>query len=183
MNRVAKLSKAFYPVEAVIGNVASDMFVQKIADTLYIAVFNYSTSNASKSIQMDRVGLKSGTSYIVHELWGDSKSIKNVSWLETVPKRDVRFLKIYEGTTTSLKRNSAKDNLFIYPNPCHDFLHFGNKSGGSSLVKIYNSKGQMVREFDNLKDVCFVGDLAQGLYLLTEEREEDGLYRARFVKN
>lgn len=183
VNRVAKLSKAFYPVEAANGSVASDMFVQKVADTLYIAVFNYSTSTVTKTIQMDRVGLKSGTSYIVHELWGNTKSIKTDSWLETIPKRDVRFLKIYEGTMTSLEENPATDDLIIYPNPCHDFLHFGNKSGGSSLVKIYNSTGQMVKEFDNLKDVCFVGDLAHGLYLLTEEREKEGLYRARFVKN
>ena len=183
VNRVARLSKAFYPVEAATGSIASEMFMQKVADTLYIAVFNYSSTNATKTIQMDRVGLKSGTSYIVHELWGNTKSIKTDSWIESVPKRDVRFLKIYESTTTSVKENSVKDNLIIYPNPCHDFIHFGNKPSGKSTVKIYNSTGQMVKVFDNLQDVCFVGDLSQGLYLLTEDRKDGGQYSVRFVKN
>lgn len=183
VNRVARLSKAFYPVEAANGSKASEMFMQKVADTLYIAVFNYSSTNATKTIQMDRVGLKSGTSYIVHELWGNTKSIKTDSWIESVPKRDVRFLKIYESTTTSVKENSVKDNLIIYPNPCHDFLHFGNKPSGKSTVKIYNSTGQMVKVFDNPQDECYVGDLSQGLYLLTEDRKDGGLYIVRFVKN
>lgn len=183
VNRVAKITKAFYPVEAANGNVASDMFMQQVADTVYVAVFNYSTTNVTKTIQMDRIGLKSGTSYIVHELWGNTKSIKTDSWIESIPKRDVKFLKIYEGTTTSLKENSVKDNQFIYPNPCHDFLHLGNKTETSSHVKIFNSTGQLVKIFNNQKENLYVGDLAQGLYLLTEERNNGESYRARFVKN
>jgi alpha-galactosidase len=183
VNRVARLSKAFFPVEAAHGSIASDMFMQNVEDTLYIAVFNYSSTNTTKTIQMDRVGLKSGTSYVVHELWSNTKSIKTDSWIEPVLKRDVKFLKIYEGTATTVHENPVTDNLIIFPNPCHDFIHFKNKTSGNSTVKIYNSTGQLVKVFNNTKDKCFVGDLSQGLYLLTEDRKDGSLNRTRFVKN
>lgn len=183
VDRVARISKAFYPVEAADGSVAADMFIQKIADTTYIAVFNYSTSSVNKGIQMERVGLKRGTNYIVHELWGNTKSIKADSWIETVPRRDVRFLKIYEGVTTTTKVKSEKDNFIIYPNPCHDILHFGMNIGINSVVKIYNSTGQVVKTFNAPKEFCFVGDLANGLYILAEIKDNGESFRARFVKN
>ena len=183
INRVARLAKAFYPVEAANGGSAADMFTQSVADTVYIALFNYTASSLIKSIQLDRVGLKTGTSYVVHELWGNTRKIATGSWEETVSRRDVKFLKIYEGTSTSVNEVLLKENLKVFPNPCYDFLYLGKNGKSYSNLKIFNTTGQLMKVFNKTNDECYVGDLAQGMYVLTGEKQNGIMLHTRFIKN
>lgn len=78
VNKIARLGKAFRPVEATESCPErgaadpSDTFTLKTDDTFYMAVFNYGDSNTSKSIDLARAGLDSGKKYTVTELWTDT---------------------------------------------------------------------------------------------------------------
>ncbi|MEZ2334342.1 alpha-galactosidase [Mucilaginibacter sp. RCC_168] len=60
--------KTFRPVEGNTGESASEMFTQKIGNSIYIAIFNY--SNEPKTFAMDgkRLGMSGKTQYELHEL-------------------------------------------------------------------------------------------------------------------
>jgi hypothetical protein len=167
INRVARQTKAFFPVEVANESQAADMFMQNIEDTIYIALFNYNAKSESKMIDFDRIGLNTGTDYIVHELWADEKQKRDASWEISVPRRDVKFLKIYPGTLSSAKGLNTFDNLYFYPNPCSNILNINLKIDPLSSIYAYNFKGQVVKVFNAAENVLQIDDLMDGLYLFT----------------
>jgi alpha-galactosidase len=167
VNRIARLSKAFYPVKASNGSTAADMFMQQVADTTYLAVYNYDSKTATKDVLFDQLGLQSGSDYIFHELWNDTKEQHSGSWSANVPKRDVMLFKIYKGTLTSTGKSIKQTGLFFYPNPCKDELYFNHSSDTDFTLTAYNIVGQPVKVFNSSNKILYVGDLKNGLYLFS----------------
>ena len=86
INRIARQCKAFRPVNsganyAGAGDnnsaqgsaaVAATQFYAKVADTTYVAVFNYGASGASQTVDFDRIGGIPVGNNTVKELWGNT---------------------------------------------------------------------------------------------------------------
>jgi len=182
VNRIARLSKAFYPVESSDGSKASAMFTQQVQDTVYLAVFNYDAASATREIHFDRIGLISGTNYIVHELWSGTKAQLSGDWSVLVPRRDVMLFKIYKGTLTSIGKNIKQSELNFYPNPCKDELYFNHLSETDFTLTVYNLVGQPVKVFDSSSKVLFVGDLKSGMYLFSAVGNNGEHYIQKIMK-
>ena len=84
VNKVARLGKAFRPVE--IGepcgykneNPPSDIYTLKTAEAFYIAVFNYDPGTVSKTVDLVRAGLEPDVEYTLTDLWtGESVNAEN----------------------------------------------------------------------------------------------------------
>jgi hypothetical protein len=74
INSVARLGKAFRPVEGNTGTNPSNVLVLHDGSTYYLAVFNYTTSAVTESIDLARAGLGASTAYAVTDLWSGATS-------------------------------------------------------------------------------------------------------------
>lgn len=72
INSVARLGRTFRPVEGNTGNAGADVFVLQNGTTTYLAVFNYSGSSVTKTINLARAGLNGTTTYSVTDLWSNA---------------------------------------------------------------------------------------------------------------
>ena len=101
LNRVARQTKAFRPVYSGVSKRATNQFMTKVADTTYVAVFNYG-DRQSLEINFQKLGLDVGQEYNVRDLWTDKSTVQRTdSWTEAVPNKNVRLLKIFKGDPTS----------------------------------------------------------------------------------
>lgn len=182
VNYIARMTKAFYPVETGSGNSASEIFMQTLADTIYIALFNYSNSSVTKEINFERIGLKKGNTYTVHELWSNVKYEKTDSWQENIPRKDVKLFKIYPGPILSNYDNLETNNITLYPNPCTDHLYLINYNG-NDVFSVYSYLGTRVKVFNGNNNGIYVGDLTKGLYFLVKESKERKYLISNFIKN
>lgn len=164
--RICRRGVSFRPVEDGIGNVAADMFMSNAADTLYLAVFNYTIQKTTPEINFDRLGLEKGVNYVVHELWENELMEKTDSWTESIPRRDVKLFKIYPGDLSSLSDVSVSSDFTCYPNPCFDWLTVG-VAGEPADYTVHSLLGNVVRQFQGVTETIYVGDLEAGVYLLT----------------
>ena len=77
VNAVARLGKAFRPVEGNTGTDPSDVLVLHDGDVHYVAVFNFAANMAIESIDLARAGLDASRDYAVTDLWsGDVSTAK-----------------------------------------------------------------------------------------------------------
>jgi hypothetical protein len=74
INDVARLGKAFRPVEGNTGTNPSDVLVLHDGATYYIAVFNFGASAVTRPVDLARAGLSAATSYSVTDLWSGATS-------------------------------------------------------------------------------------------------------------
>ena len=72
VNAVAIKGKAFRPVEGDTGINAADTFVLKDNRDYYLAVFNYTQTPVTKTIDLARAGISGATNYTVTDLWTDN---------------------------------------------------------------------------------------------------------------
>jgi alpha-galactosidase len=73
IDAVARVGQTFMPVEGNTGSSAVSTFVRQDGATWYVAVFNYSASSASRTIDLSRAGLPPGT-YFLTNLWDGTTS-------------------------------------------------------------------------------------------------------------
>jgi len=183
INRIARLCKAFRPVEQGAGTGAADMFVASYADTTYVAAFNYSTGIKSSLLDFSRIGLTPGTSYVVNELWTNTLMDKSDSWTETLPKTDARIYKIYRKTGTGINQPVSTGKFTFYPNPCMDKLEV--KLSNDRKIKniiIYSLVGVKVCQFDEPADVIPLNSLKNGIYLISASSYTGDSYTSSLVK-
>lgn len=182
VNRIARQTKAFYPVEAANGNNAADMFSTQLADTLYLAIFNYTATSGYKSVDFERVGLEPGLNYVVHDLWNDTKEEKSTSWNVNVPRRDVKFLKIFPGTLTSTRVGRPLPIFTAYPNPFNHHLTLQLEGRFNPEVSIWNSSGMLVRKIIPTDNTLDLKDLPSGIYILSVNDHKGIEYRSKVIK-
>ena len=104
INQVARLTKAFRPAKAADEDKAAEMYYGTAEDTVYVAIFNNTIRPKEHNLNFQSLGLNSGTTYTVHELWTDAISTHSDSWTESVPRADVKMLKIYPKNTSEIGR-------------------------------------------------------------------------------
>jgi hypothetical protein len=69
INSVARLGRSFRPVEGNSGTNPPDVLVLDNGGSFYLAVFNFSGSGVTKSINLPRAGLSGARAYRVTDLW------------------------------------------------------------------------------------------------------------------
>jgi alpha-galactosidase len=69
VNQIARLGRAFRPVEGNTGTGPSEAMVLHHGGVSYLAVFNFSGRAGSRTIDLARAGLDPGRSYTVTDLW------------------------------------------------------------------------------------------------------------------
>jgi alpha-galactosidase len=91
INEIARIGKAFRPLEGNSGIDSGDTFTLHDQKNDYIAVFNFQTSEGiSKSISLLRAGLKLDTAYSVVDLWSGRKfTATNLLTLDLAPKQSM----------------------------------------------------------------------------------------------
>jgi alpha-galactosidase len=91
IDAVARLGQAFRPVEGNTGSSAPDLFVLENQGTAYLAVFNFTTASANRTIDLARVGLDGTKTYSVTDLWtGSTSTAKGTATLQV----DTHFAKL-----------------------------------------------------------------------------------------
>jgi hypothetical protein len=92
MNAVARLGKAFRPVEGNTGTDPSDVLVLSAGGTHYLAIFNFGANAATKSVDLVRAGLDGSASYAVTDLWTGAASTASGTFGTTV---DAHFARLF----------------------------------------------------------------------------------------
>ncbi len=77
VNDLARSARFFRPMEGNTANHAANVFVSGDKDAFYLAVFNYSMTNANIAVDLKRVGLAETDTPSAKELW--SNTITNIS--------------------------------------------------------------------------------------------------------
>jgi alpha-galactosidase len=77
INAVARIGKAFRPVNGNSGDHAPDLLSMTNGSTTYLAVFNFGSGSETQTVDLGRVGLDSSRKYAVTDVWsGDISSAK-----------------------------------------------------------------------------------------------------------
>lgn len=186
INRIGKIGKSFRPiVNDYWGTGQADAFMHRVADTLYVAAYHFTTSPTQKvfNLKYSDLGLAESVVYTVHELWTDKKEMTdktaNILTLK-VPRSDARVFKIYPGTISSVEEAVADKDTKIYPNPCHDELYINKLNNENNCdYDVYSIAGEKLISLDDFGgDVIDVNPLAPGSYILVST---DTVTRNRFV--
>ncbi|TAL01926.1 MAG: hypothetical protein EPO07_07930 [Verrucomicrobia bacterium] len=101
INDVARSGRTFRPIEGNTSDSAVDRFVRQDGDTWLIAVFNYSTSSATKPIDLTRASLPAG-SYRAVNLWDNSASTVSGSMSVSLGARQAKLFRLRLNTNTNL---------------------------------------------------------------------------------
>jgi len=100
INEVARSGATFRPVEGNTGTNATDVFIRQDGSTWYLAVFNYSSAVANKTLNLARLGI-SGT-YTAWDLWsGSISSVSSATWNVTLGSRQAKLFRLGSGITSA----------------------------------------------------------------------------------
>jgi len=171
VNRVARQCRAFRPMGSSSPGqgFAAGLFHTSVADTTYVAAFNYATSGtANRLIDFDKIGLQTGTSYIVKELWSGTQTEKSASWSESVSSKDVKLLKIYPEFPSDIKNMPVFDpKITVLEQQIHV------KSELPVNVEVYNTSGRKIVSAENVSDQLIENFLERGVYLVKIQSETE----------
>ncbi len=86
---------------------------------------------------------------------------------EKIPAFDI-------GGTIGVKETNTDNNISVYPNPAKDFVKVSTDNGQQTTVKIYNTLGMLVEEFEMNSDEIEinVSDYKSGIYFINISNEE-----------
>lgn len=183
INRIARNCKAFKPVEGGTGSVAADMFTYKLADTTYVATFNYTLYLKTNTYDFNRLGLISGTSYTVKELWSNTITERSDSWSEITPRRDVVVYKIYPKTDTEVSQIDKHSGFTIYPVPTAGKLYWKSTTDlDLKAISICSLTGAKMFNFENPGRTIDVSGLNSGVYLLSAILNSGEILTRKFLK-
>jgi hypothetical protein len=90
----------FRPVEGNTGTNATDVFVRQEGSTWYVAVFNYSSAVANKTLNLSRLGISG--SYLAWDLWsGATSAVSGTTWNVSLGSRQAKLFQLGFGITTA----------------------------------------------------------------------------------
>ncbi|MBR1809262.1 MAG: T9SS type A sorting domain-containing protein [Paludibacteraceae bacterium] len=179
--QMARETGSFRPLNTkVTGNSASDTYYTMVADTCYVAVFNWGGRKAKTNINFSDLGISTSDSLLAEELFFSSAEYAAESVDVTVPALDCRILKIYKGT---IKPETAIDNLKVErftcsPNPTDSSLRLSLPDVNE--VFVYSACGSLVARYGNVRKIN-VSHLAAGTYLI-RALGENTVYTSEFIK-
>lgn len=94
INEMARSCRSFRPVEHGTGERAADTFISDNGDVVYVAVFNFSDTLATRNVPLRRIGLSEGADYAATELWSHDNTTLHGTLSAQVPAKDVKVYKI-----------------------------------------------------------------------------------------
>ena len=99
INGLARTGTSFLPVEGNTGTNPCDVFVQQAGSNWYVAVFNYASSNVTKTLNLSRMGIAG--SYTAVDLWdGNISSVSGTSWMVSLGGNQARIFQVGSGSTS-----------------------------------------------------------------------------------
>jgi alpha-galactosidase len=97
---VARAGAGFRPVEGNTGTNATDVFVRQDGSAWYVAVFNYTASNAIKTLNLTRLGITG--SYVAQDLWsGALAAVSEKTWHVSLGARQAKLFRLGAGSTSA----------------------------------------------------------------------------------
>lgn len=103
INAVARAGQTFTPVEGNTGSSAANLFSrQDSANSWLIAVFNYTSSSASQTINLSRAGLPSGT-YAAVNLWDGTTVFVTNSFIVSLNAKQSKLFRLTQPVVHSLR--------------------------------------------------------------------------------
>jgi len=104
---VARTGTGFRPVEGNTGTNATDVFVRKDDNSWYVAVFNYTSSSAIKTLSLSRLGITG--SYLAQDLWsGAMSAVSGTTWHVGLSARQAKLFRLRsEGTSVVGRTNPS----------------------------------------------------------------------------
>src|SRR5712675_3163324 len=100
INEIARSGVTFRPVEGNTGTNASEVFIRQDGNTWYVAIFNYSSATANKTLNLARLGI-SGT-YTAWDLWsGATATLSGTTWNVSLGSRQAKLFRLGFGITTA----------------------------------------------------------------------------------
>jgi alpha-galactosidase len=92
---LASLGNTFRPVEGNTGTGASELFVMSIPGSTFLAVFNFSSSAATKSVSLARIGLDATHAYSVQDMWTSATTSATGTLSVAVDSNSANLLHLY----------------------------------------------------------------------------------------
>ncbi|HEV2693455.1 MAG TPA: hypothetical protein VG347_11215 [Verrucomicrobiae bacterium] len=106
INDVARAGRTFMPVEGNTGSSAVNILVRQDGATWCIAVFNYSSSAANPTVNLNRAGLPAGY-YLMTNLWDGTTSMVNGSFTASLNARQAKLFRLAARDPASLRWTSG----------------------------------------------------------------------------
>lgn len=112
LTNLAKLGRAFRPVEGNTGQWTDTMFTLKTDDAFYLAVFNYDRQvDSVTEVDFERIGLDNAAEYTVRDLWTkEEKVVANKMTVKLNPEESViyKFTAKDDKVTTGIELSDNK---------------------------------------------------------------------------
>ncbi|HVU27217.1 MAG TPA: hypothetical protein VHG71_05715 [Verrucomicrobiae bacterium] len=113
INKVARVGQTFTPVENNTGTDAASLFVRQNGSNWYLAVFNYGSSAAIITVDLNRTGLPTGN-YVAANLWdGTTTNVSNSINVSLNSKQAKLFQLASRASRSVITNISAADNNLI----------------------------------------------------------------------
>lgn len=179
VNQVARVTKAFRPVESAEGESSADMFVYNVGDTAYVAVFNYNTTqNQKRDFDFARLGLVKGQKYCFRELWTGVSGIYDDTWSVTVRRSDAQLYKIYPYDDSGVA-TVADNTPTCYYDAVTEELRLSEYMTDSVL---YDVAGSCVAQYHGCHSSVDVSGLHRGLYIYQGRNSGGECLGYKFIK-
>lgn len=184
---IAKADAGFRPADGNTGNTASRIFYATIGASTYVAVFNYMASAMDTNIPLERVGLSTGITYDVKELFSGETSTASGAMSFSMPASDARIYKLRD-PNNGLEDEEAVKTSYLFPNPASTNvqIQFANPVSGESAITITDITGKQVwantLQIDGLTSPEIpVSQLSKGLYIVSVKTGA-GKQNFKFIK-
>ena len=162
--QMAYQTKAFYPVDAANAYAAPNQFMYTVADTTYLAAFSFTGQRYKFDLDFDRLGLTTGTEYVVRELWTGDEVLASEPYEVIVPRSDAAIYKIYPKPANHSVAAVPYDQTRCYYDALVDEVR---SKGVCDLIesRVYNINGTCVITIRGNHDAVDVSALPAGIYI------------------
>ena len=165
---IARNGRAFTPVDGNAEQSASEVFVQTIGSSQYVAIVNYKDKK-TYDLSLSRLGLAPGE-YIVKELFtGKVTGLQGSTLSREMPARDAAIFRLTPGTVTGTLAEHAEDTATLSPNPATDIVRIQSAKAIRTL-RVLSAEGKVISEVKNVKNKEYsfsVANFRKGIYIVT----------------
>jgi hypothetical protein len=115
INEVARSGQSFMPVEGNTGSSAVNLFVRQSGSSWYLAIFNYTASPVSQTVNLNRAGLPSGN-YVATNLWDGTSSLVGGALPVNLNAKQAKLfrLKLVISSRPRITNAALSDNRLVF---------------------------------------------------------------------
>lgn len=180
--QMARETKGFRPlVLPQNGDSAASQYYAVVEDTVFVAVFNFSSRRYNYTLSFSGLPLQTGKQYLVHELFRDTYDYATDSYTypQALARQDAYIFKIYEGEKPEPQavENIKAVTFSCYPNPTDDMLYLNLPEAAD--IEVYSMQGQNIMSYSQVQSIS-TSKFPSGLYTL-RATIKDNVYVSSFV--